>query len=75
MTESHQLAKQVAQNLFNKVVVPIMDLPLTDEAIKAMGLELTQILLDEIYNRNTDRSKNDLYCDMQHVILMGDIEY
>jgi len=68
-------SQQLAQELFDKAVEPIMDLPLTDNVIKAKGLELAQIMLDEIYNRNTDQSKNDFYCDVNHFLNEETIEY
>jgi len=42
-------SKEFAQKLFDKMVVPIMDLPLTDDTIKAIGIELTQITLDKLW--------------------------
>jgi len=61
-------SKELAQQLFNKVVVPIMDLPLTDDSIRSIGIELTYIVLDEIFKRNTDQSKNDFYCNVHGCI-------
>jgi hypothetical protein len=68
-------AKVLAQDLFDKSVEPIMDLPLTDDTIKAKGLEIALIMLGQIFNLNTVESKNDLYCETQIVLLRGDIEY
>jgi hypothetical protein len=68
-------AKALAQDLFDKAVEPIMDLPLTDDTIKAKGLEIALIMLGQIFDRNTVESKNDLYCETQIVLLRGDIEY
>ena len=67
-------AKQYAQNLFNKTVVPIMDLPLTNDVIKAIGLELTQIMLDEIMDNN-NHMENDWLCEVNKFINDEDIEY
>ena len=60
--------KELAQQLFNKIVTPIMGLPLTDDAIKEIGIELTYIVLDEIFNRNVDQSKHDFYCNVHGYI-------
>lgn len=68
-------AKALAQDLFDKAVEPIMDLPLTDDTIKAKGLELALVMLGQIFDRNTVESKNDLYCETQIVLLRGDVEY
>ena len=68
-------AKQYAQHLFNKAVGPIMDLPLTNDVIKAIGLELTQIMLDEIMDNNTKESKHDYLCWVNKYLTNEDIEY
>jgi hypothetical protein len=68
-------AKQYAQHLFNKSVVPIMDLPLTNDVIKAIGLELTQRMLDEIFAQSSNQSKHDFYCEVNKFINDEDIEY
>ena len=68
-------AQALAQELFDKAVVPIMDLPLTDDTIKAKGLEIASIMLDQIFDRNTDQSKHDLYCEVHGVLMAGDVEY
>lgn len=68
-------AKELAQELFDKAVVPIMDLPLTDDAIKDKGLELALIMLGQIFDRNTNQSNHDLYCEAHGVLLAGDVEY
>jgi hypothetical protein len=68
-------AKALAQELFNKAVVPVMDLPLTDDTIKSKGLEIALIMLDQIFDRNTDQSKNDLYCETQIALLREEVEY
>lgn len=68
-------AQALAQELFDKAVTPIMDLPLTDDAIKAKGLEIALIMLGEIFDRNTDQSKHDLYCETHGVLMAGDVEY
>jgi len=68
-------AKDLAQELFDKAVAPIMDLPLTDEAIKRIGLELTLVMLDEIFKRNTDQSKHNLYVDAHYILQDGDVEF
>jgi len=61
-------SKEFAQKLFDKMVVPIMDLPLTDDTIKAIGIELTQITLDKLMEMNTDISKHDFYCEVNKYI-------
>ena len=68
-------AKALAQDLFNKAVVPVMDLPLSDETIKAKGLEIALLMLDQIYDRNTFTSLNDMYCEAQEILYYGDVEY
>ena len=68
-------AKALAQDLFNKAVVPVMDLPLSDETIKAKGLEIALLMLDQIFDRNTVESQNDLYCEAQGILLRGEVEY
>jgi hypothetical protein len=68
-------AKSLAQDLFNKAVVPVMDLPLSDETIKAKGLEIALLMLDQIFDRNTVESQNDLYCEAQGILHMGEVEY
>lgn len=68
-------AKELAQELFDKAVVPIMDLPLTDDAIKDKGLELALIMLGQIFDRNTNQSNHDLYCEAHGVLSAGDVEY
>jgi len=69
-------AKQYAQHLFDKAVTPIMDLPLTDDTIKAIGLELAQLMLSEIMSVNTKSSKHDYLCDVYAVLMDGEnIEY
>jgi hypothetical protein len=69
-------AKQYAQHLFDKAVNPIMDLPLTDDTIKAIGLELAQVMLKEIMSANTKSSKHDYLCDVYAALMDGEnIEY
>ena len=68
-------AQTLAQELFNKAVVPVMDLPLSDETIKAKGLEIALLMLDQIYDRNTFTSLNDMYCEAQAILCSGDVEY
>jgi hypothetical protein len=68
-------AKALAQDLFNKSVVPVMDLPLSDETIKAKGLEIALLMLDQVYDRNTVESQNDLYCEAQGILHRGEVEY
>jgi hypothetical protein len=68
-------AQTLAQQLFDKAVVPIMDLSIMDETIKAKGLEIALMMLNEISNRNTDKSKHDLYCDVHGVLISADVEY
>ena len=68
-------AQVLAQDLFDKAVKPIMDLPLSDDTIIAIGLELASIMLDEIFNRNTDQSKHDLYCDTHEILMAMDIVF
>jgi hypothetical protein len=68
-------AKALAQDLFNKAVVPVMDLPLSDETIKAKGLEIALLMLGQIFDRNTVESQNDLYCEAQGILLRGEVEY
>lgn len=67
------VAQDLAQELFNKMVTPLIGLPLTDDAIRAMGVELTYKVLDEIVSRNTDESKHDFYCDVHGCI--SQVEY
>ena len=71
MTQTQALA----QDLFDKAVEPIMDLPLTDDTIKAKGVEIAMVMLGAIFDRNTDPSKHDLYCETHGVLMAGDIEY
>ena len=71
MTASQTLAQQ----LFDKAVTPIMDLPLTDDSIKAKGLEIALIMLGEIFDRNTNESKHNLYCGAHGVLCSGEVEY
>ena len=66
-------AQDLAQELFDKLVTPIMDLPLTDDSIRAIGIELTYKVLDEIFDRNTDQSKHDFYCKVRGYI--DQVEY
>jgi hypothetical protein len=68
-------AQALAQELFDNAVNPIMDLPLTDDTIKAKGLELASIMLGQIFDRNTDPSKHDLYCEAHGVLMAEDVEY
>ena len=68
-------AKQYAQHLFDKAVVPIMDLPLTDDTIKALGLELANIMLDEIMDQNTKPAKHDWIVNVHTALNSGEIEY
>jgi hypothetical protein len=68
-------AQALAQDLFDKSVEPIMDLPLTDDTIKAKGVEIAMVMLGAIFDRNTDQSKHDLYCETHGVLMAGDIEY
>jgi len=68
-------AQQLAQQLFNKAIEPIMDLPLTDAIIKTKGIKLARIILDEIYSRNTSPSKNDFYCDVNEALNENNITY
>jgi hypothetical protein len=68
-------AKALAQDLFNKAVVPVMDLPLSDETIKAKGLEIALLMLDQVYDRNTFTSLNDMYCESQGILHRGEVEY
>lgn len=68
-------AKEYAQHLFDKAVVPIMDLPLTNDVIKAIGLELAQIMLDEIMDHNNNHMENDWLCEVNKFINNEDIEY
>lgn len=69
-------AKQYAQHLFDKAVNPIMDLSLTDDTIKALGLELAQVMLSEIMSANTKASKHDYLCDVYATLMDGEnIEY
>ena len=69
------IAKQYAQHLFDKAVVPIMDLPLTNDVIKSIGLELAQIMLDEIMDNNTKESRHDYLCWVNKYLNNEDIEY
>jgi hypothetical protein len=46
----------VAQELFNKAVIHVMDLSITDDTIISMGKDMARTMLDEIYNRS---SKNE----------------
>jgi hypothetical protein len=73
--ENMTLAQVLAQDLFDKAVEPIMDLPLTDDVIKAKGLEIALIILNNIFDRNTDQSKHDLYCNTHGVLMAGEVEY
>lgn len=69
-------AKQYAQHLFDKAVNPIMDLPLTDGTIKALGLELAQVMLSEIMSANTKVSKHDYLCNVYAALMDEEnIEY
>ena len=68
-------AEEYAQHLFDKAVVPIMDLPLTDDTIKTIGLELAQIMLDGIMDANTKASKHDYLCRVNDALNSGTIEY
>lgn len=68
-------AQQLAQQLFDRAVEPIMDLQLTDSTVKSKGIELAQIMLDEIYTRNSDQSKNDFYCNVNNSLNESDIIY
>ena len=61
-------AKDLAQQLFDEMVAPLIGLPLTDDAIRAMGIELAYKVLGEIVSRNTDESKHDFYCDVHGYI-------
>jgi hypothetical protein len=69
--KSNELA--LAQELFNKAVIHIMDLPIVDDTIIALGKDIALTMLDEIYNRNTDPSLNDFYCGVRDE--MDNIEY
>jgi len=68
-------AQTLAQQLFDKAVEPIMDFQVNRDLIKTKGIELARIILDEIYNRNTDPSKNDFYCDVNNTLNEDDISY
>ena len=68
-------AQALAQELFDKAVEPIMDLPLSDDVIKYKGLEIALAMLDQIFDRNTNQSKHDLYCETHGVLMAGDVEY
>lgn len=70
-----ELEKILAQELFDKAVIPIMDLPLTDDSIKAKGLEIALIILDEIFSRNINESKHDLYCKTHSILCSGEVEF
>ena len=70
-SKSNELA--LAQELFNKAVVHIMDLTIMDEVIISIGKNIAITMLDEIYNRNTDPSMNDFYCGVR--AQMDNIEY
>ncbi len=68
-------AQTLAQQLFDKAVEPIMDLLITDEVVKAKGIEIASIMLGEIYDRNSDGAKNDLYCEVRAILMSGEVEY
>jgi hypothetical protein len=68
-------AQTLAQDLFDKAVEPIMDLPLTDDVIKDKGVEIALVMLGQIFDRNTDQSKHDLYCKTHGVLMAGEVEY
>jgi hypothetical protein len=75
MIQVKERAKALAQDLFNKAVVPVMDLPLSDETIKVKGLEIALLMLDQVYDRNTFISLNDMYCEAQGILHRGEVEY
>lgn len=68
-------AKEYAQHLFDKAVGPIMNFPFKNDVIKVIGLELTQIMLDEIMNHNNNHMENDWLCEVNTFINEEDIEY
>ena len=68
-------AKQYAQHLFDKAVYPLLDLPLSDEVINRIGLEIAERMLTEVFTQNTNQSKHDFYCNVSKFINEEDIEY
>lgn len=68
-------AKQYAQHLFDKAVWPLLDLPLSDEVINRIGLEIAERMLAEVLSQNTVQAKHDFYCDVSKFINEEDIEY
>lgn len=68
-------AKQYAQHLFDKAIWPLLDLPLTPDMTKTIGLELAQRMLDEIMDHNNNHMENDWLCEVNTFINEEDIEY
>jgi len=64
----------LAQELFDKAVIHIMDLNLTDEVTKAIGVNMALSTLNEIVNRNTDEKLMDLYCGVRNILVNEDVE-
>lgn len=63
-------AKDLAQQLFNKAVSTLTNntSSLPEDIVKSLGIQFAQIMLDNIYDRNTDPSKNDFYCRVNEFI-------
>lgn len=47
----------LAQELFNKAVIHIMDLPIVDDTIIAIGKDIARTMINEIYN-NSNKNEN-----------------
>jgi len=47
----------LAQELFNKSVIHIMDLPIVDDTITAIGKDIARTMINEIYN-NSNKNEN-----------------
>jgi hypothetical protein len=47
----------LAQELFNKAVIHIMDLPIVDDTIIVIGKDIARTMINEIYN-NSNKNEN-----------------
>jgi hypothetical protein len=47
----------LAQELFNKAVIHIMDLSIVDDTIIVIGKDIARTMINEIYN-NSNKNKN-----------------
>jgi hypothetical protein len=68
-------AQTLAQDLFDKAVVHVMDLKLTEGVIKTLGCNIALSMLDEIVSRNTNVIFMDLYCETKFILEENDVGF